>query len=285
MDMSDSVNTTRPRHTQIDDTQTRHTQVGHRKIGFIAAIREEITPLVRGWPSRDVVTDGYRFLLFETRNAETAMALVCSGIGAEHGRRAAEALIQEVHPTKIISVGYAGALTPTLKVADIVEARFVVNTADGSRTDTSSGQGTLVSSPVVAGRKEKQRLAETYGAIAVDMEGASAAVAAQAHGIDFAAIKAISDPLDFAMPPVQEFVSTRGQFRFVAFALHVMVRPWLWWRTIALARNSAKASRALCTAIAEYLRRENARDQMQPLSDLASELVSPSNQSLGGAPS
>jgi len=234
--------------------QTRLTQ-----IGFISAIREEIAPLVHEWKTRDVVVDGYRFRIFEKRDGETGTALVCSGIGAEHGRRATEVLIREVHPTKIISVGYAGALVPTLKVADVIEPRVVVNTVDGSRTDTGAGQGTLVSSPVVADRHEKRRLADAYDAVVVDMEGASAAIAAQAHGIEFAALKAISDPVDFAMPPVQKFVSTRGQFRFVAFTLHVMVRPWLWWRTVTLALNSAKASRALCRAITEYLRREGAQ--------------------------
>lgn len=238
MDMSDSATTNRTRHTQI---------------GFIAAIREEIAPLVRGWNAREVVLDGYRFRIFEKREGETGLALVCSGIGAEHGRRATEVLIQEVHPTKIISVGFAGALVPALKVADIVEPRLVVNGQDGSRTDVGSGQGTLVSSPVVADRNDKQRLARAYSAIAVDMEGASAALGAQAHEIEFAALKAISDPLEFAMPPVQKFVSTKGQFRFVSFAVHVLLRPWLWWRTIALARNSAKASHALCAAIESYL--------------------------------
>lgn len=241
MDMSDSATTNRKRHTQI---------------GFIAAIRGEIAPLVRRWKARDVVLDGYRFRIFEKQEGETGLALVCSGIGAEHGRRATEFLIQEVHPTKIISVGYAGALVPTLKVADIIEPRVVVNALDGSRTDVGSGQGTLVSSPVVAGHHDKLRLAQAYNAIAVDMEGASAALGAQAQEIEFAALKAISDTLDFAMPPVQKFVSTKGQFRFAAFALHVSLRPWLWWRTIALARNSAKASHALCAAIGSYLKEE-----------------------------
>jgi adenosylhomocysteine nucleosidase len=233
------------------------------RIGLVAAIKEEIAPFVRGWTAREIVTDGHRYRFFEKQDSEMRMGLVCSGIGAEHGRRATEALIQESRPSKIISVGYAGALGSTLKVADIVEPRTVVNSADGSRIDTGSGQGILISSMVVADRDAKHRLADTYGAIAVDMEGASAAAAAQAHGIEFVALKAISDPLDFAMPPVQKFVSARGQFRYAAFALHVMVRPWMWWRTIALARNSAKASQALCRAIEEYLSREGTRASIQ----------------------
>jgi adenosylhomocysteine nucleosidase len=249
----------------------------HAQIGFIAALKQEVAPLIHGWKKREIIADGHRFSFFENKDGEMGTALICSGIGAEHARRATEALIQEVQPKKIISVGYAGALVSGLNVADIVEPRVVVNAADGSRTDTGLGQGTLVSSTAVADRDEKGRLAVAYDAVAVDMEGASAALGAQAHGIEFAALKAISDPVDLAMPPVQKFVSASGQFRFVAFATHVMLRPWLWPRTIALARNSARASRALCAAIASYLERESvsARSCTSPMN--------PPKQSLGGA--
>ena len=89
------------------------------------------------------------------------------------------------------------------------------------------------------------------------MEAAAVAQGAQARGVEFAALKAISDAADFSMPPTEPFISSNGQFRSARFALHVAVRPWLWGRTIALARNSAKASRALCTAIEAYIRHES----------------------------
>jgi len=134
-----------------------------------------------------------------------------------------------------------------------VEPRVVVNAGDGSRADTGDGHGVLLSCAEVADCDQKRRLRSAYGAIAVDMEGASVAQAAQAHGIEFAALKSISDTADFAMPPVQRFVGTDGRFRKLAFGVHVAVRPWLWWRTIALARNSARASRTLCAAIESRL--------------------------------
>ena len=56
------------------------------------------------------------------------------------------------------------------------------------------------------------------------------------------------------MPPMEKFVGVDGSFASARFAFHVTVRPWLWRATIALARNSAKASQALCAAIEGYLR-------------------------------
>jgi adenosylhomocysteine nucleosidase len=241
MDMSDVIRNEPARRAQI---------------ALVSAIKEEIAPLVRGWKASVIWHDGRSYRFFENEDGEEGRVVaICSGIGAEHGRRATEAVIQQARPAKLISVGFAGALDLSLKVADIVEPRVVVNGADGSRTDTGSGNGTVVSALSVAGPDQKRRLASSYGAIAVDMEGASVAMGAQAHGLEFAALKAISDELDFAMPPVNEFVSAEGKFRHARFAVHVAVRPWLWGRTIALARNSARAARALRGAIDSYLKR------------------------------
>jgi adenosylhomocysteine nucleosidase len=182
--------------------------------------------------------------------------LICSGIGAQAARRATEAIIQATQPWRVISVGFAGALDPAAKVADVLEPRIVVNAADGSRVEMPSGKGTLVSYVAVADRDQKQRLANSYTAAAVDMEAASVAQGAQVHGVEFAALKAISDVFDFVMPPVEKFVASDGQFRSAGFAVHVAMRPWLWGRTVVLARNGARASRALCATIQSYLERE-----------------------------
>ncbi|MBZ5657035.1 MAG: phosphorylase [Acidobacteriia bacterium] len=222
------------------------------RIAIVAAMQREVAPLIRGWNVRTLEHSGREYRLFENGNA----VLICGGIGAEAARRATEAVIQEGRPGRVISVGFAGALDSTLRVADVFEPRTVINAADGARAETGSGQGTLVTYAAVASRDQKERLGNAYGAAAVDMEAAAVAQGAQARGVEFAALKAISDAADFSLPATERFVSGSGQFRTAKFALHVAVRPWLWGSTIALARNSSKASRALCAAILGYLERE-----------------------------
>jgi adenosylhomocysteine nucleosidase len=222
------------------------------RVAIIAAMEREVAPLIRGWKVRTLEQDGRRYRIFENGDA----AVICGGIGAEAARRATELLIQGTRPARVLSVGFAGALNAAMNVADVLEPRVVVNAADGVRTETGSGQGTLVSYAAVADRDQKQRLHKAYGAAAVDMEAGAVAQGAQARGVEFAALKAISDAADFSMPPTERFVSSDGQFCTARFAMHVTMRPWLWGRTIALARNSGKASRALRTAIEAYLRRE-----------------------------
>ncbi len=259
-------------------------------IAVIAAMEREVRPLIRSWKVgasvRTMEHGGRRYRLFE--NGE--VALVCGGIGAEAARRATEAVIREVNPARVISVGFAGALAGglngPLEVGQVLEPRTVINAADGVRTEVGSGEGVLVSSATVAGKEQKIRFSKAYGASAVDMEAAAVAQGARARGVEFGALKAISDAADFSLPALdcsmERFVASDGSFRSAKFACHVAVRPWMWWTTIALARNSAKASRALCDALASYLGREalTCRDGACPVTGDAASRVSTGNQML-----
>jgi len=119
-----------------------------------------------------------------------------------------------------------------------------------------------VSSATVADKEQKSRFSKAYGASAVDMEAAAVAQGAQARGVEFGALKAISDGADFSLPAIDRFVGDDGSFHSVKFAYHVALRPWLWASTISLARNSSKASHALCDALVRYLDRQNTDRQI-----------------------
>ena len=226
---------------------------GMSRIALIAALQREVAPLIRSWKVRTMEHGGRRYRLFEQGEA----TLVCGGIGAEAARRATEAVIQEVRPMRVLSVGFAGALDGSLQVGQVLEPRTVISSADGVRTEVGSGEGILVSSATVAGKEQKSRLGKAYGANAVDMEAAAVAQGARARGVEFGVLKAISDAADCDLPAMDNFVASDGSFHSVRFACHLALRPWLWGTTIALARNSSRASRALSVALAGYLGRAN----------------------------
>ena len=221
------------------------------RIALVAALEREVAPLVRTWKTRTREHCGRSYKFFEKGD----VALVCGGIGPEAARRATQAIIQEFQPAHIVSAGFAGALDPKLRVGAVLEPRTVIDAKDGSRTDTGSGEGTLVSFGSVAGRGQKEKLYKAYGAAAVDMEAAAVAQGALLRGVEFGALKAVSDEADFEMPAMGKFVGADGGFHAAKFALHVAVRPWLWAATIVLARNSSRASRALCGALDRHLSR------------------------------
>jgi adenosylhomocysteine nucleosidase len=233
------------------------------KVAMVAALEREVSPLVKGWNKVQREHDGRSFKFFESRQ----IVVVCGGIGAEAARRATEAVFALYQPTLILSVGFAGALDLTLKVGDIFAPSRVVDARDGSRTEMPAGQGLLVSAAGVAGAEQKAKLAESYRAQAVDMEAAAVARGAQARGVGFMAVKAISDESDFHMPAMDRLVGADGQFRTGRFAIVLVLRPWLWPRVIQLARNSAKASRALCTELERYIEKPDVSAQeLHPIS-------------------
>jgi hypothetical protein len=86
------------------------------------------------------------------------------------------------------------------------------------------------------------------------MEAAAVARGAQAHGITFVGLKAISDEADFEMPSMERFIASDGRFRTLPFVLFVAIRPCLWPRVVRLARNSDKAAGALCEWLEQYNR-------------------------------
>jgi adenosylhomocysteine nucleosidase len=222
------------------------------RIALVAAMEREIAPFVRGWNLSEREHDGRRFRFFENKD----VVLVCAGIGGESARRATEAVIGFYRPASVQSVGLAGALDPKLKVGMIFSPRWVVDVRDGSRADTAKGDGVLVSAGEIANVEQKTKFARAYGAQAVDMEAASVAKGAVAHGLPFSALKAISDESNFVMPPMNEFISHDGAFRTKSFVLFAAVRPWLWGKIIRLAMDSARAVRALCAELAKEIEME-----------------------------
>jgi adenosylhomocysteine nucleosidase len=224
------------------------------KITIIAAMERELTPLVHGWRKSTLSSGGKTFTLFEN----DSLVAIISGIGCKNAALAASAVVEKFHPSTLMSVGLAGALIRSLKVGSIFTPNVVVDASDSAEyrcaADSSriSG-GVLVSAAEIADAEAKKQLVQGFHALVVDMEAAGVARIAQEANIDFRCVKAISDEADFAMPPMGKFLTSDGNFQTGKFAAWAAVRPWQWFRVAALARNSSKATRALCGWLSENL--------------------------------
>ena len=213
---------------------------------IIAALPREVKHLVRGWKRHPLPGKVHAY-------TNDFAVVVCAGMGAARATLAVQAAMSLKAVTTLLSVGLAGACDPSLHVGDIVRAGIVVDTQSGERfTDTQFNQ-ILVSTPAIASVREKQRLHASYGAAAVDMEAATVARIAQAHGLAFHAIKAVSDDAAFELHEVARFATPDGQFREAAFAAHVALRPQLWSKLFQLAGNSSRAINALTIELKSQL--------------------------------
>jgi len=222
-------------------------------------MRMELAPLLRGKRAQQV--DGVE--LFEIESAVVAL----SGIGKKAARRAAEAVIRYAQPKLLVSAGIAGAVSPKLKVGDLGWAREVVDAGTGVRHRTRGGDWLVATVRTVGGLAEKRELSRQYGADMVDMEAAAVAEGASEHGLEFAAIKAISDEADFAMPPLARFVQESGRFAMGRFIAYVAIRPRLWMVVRKLRANTRVASVHLSAAVERLIREDSQsrREENVPL--------------------
>lgn len=228
------------------------------KIAIIAAMEREIAPLVRGW-QRGTLLSGERRLVFFERDSVVA---VVSGIGCSNAELAARALIAQSRPALLISVGLAGALIRSLKVASIFTPNVVVDAVDRAEYRCAADPnhlsgGVLVTAPEIAGTEAKRELVNRFHGLVVDMEAAGVARVAQQEQIGFRCVKAISDEADFIMPSMGKFLNPAGDFQSGKFALWAALRPWQWPRIAALARNSKRATHALCNRLRSDLASES----------------------------
>lgn len=211
-------------------------------IGIITAMPTEVWPLIRRWRRNTRLHDGRTYHFFESPEA----VVLPGGIGHDAGRRAAEATVSLYLPELLIATGLAGGLKPEWRLGRTMIAAEVIDSGSGQRFKTVQGQGVVISSRMIAGVAEKRRLAAAFPqADVVDMEGAAVAEIAEQHGLPFMAVKAVSDNLEFDLPPLNEFVAADGQFRAVQFTLWSALRPQWWPKIARLKRISDQGAVAL----------------------------------------
>ncbi len=179
--------------------------------GIIVALSEELSTLKtlpNGMWERGMRRGKFIFITDE-------IILMYSGAGAENARQAAELLVSK-GATQLMSWGCAAALSPDLKMGDLVLADSLLN-SDGLETAVNSTwhqhAKTVLGSTVVAYKgalfnsnklvstaEEKQAIYEKTGAIALDMESGAIAEVAQHYALPFLAIRAIADPASMDLP-------------------------------------------------------------------------------------
>ncbi len=224
-----------------------------KRVAIVVAMRSEVAPLLHGATASRI--DGVPVFVLEH-------ALVAvGGIGTAAAKHAAEVAVREAQPELLVSAGLAGALTPNLKVGDVVVAGTVVNAATGQSHVARGGTGKLVTAEAVHGIREKQQLAAVHQADAVEMEAAAVAEIAAKAGIEFAAVKAISDEYDFKMPPLARFVEPDGRFATGRFIAYLLLRPWWWPAVVRLSGNSRLAAVKLSSALQHLISEQWSSDQ------------------------
>lgn len=226
------------------------------EFGFVAALEREVHGLVHGWSKTEVQGTNGQQRIYRNDKA----VLICAGTGVARAYAAAKVLVEKCSPGMLVSIGFAGACVDELipgvgvmKPGAVLIPATVTEAATGKRYETACGYGHLVTVDCVAGKALKQSTAAQFGAQVVDMEAVGVAAAAAENGLEFAAIKAISDGVDEDLGFLTEFVRPGG-FQTGSFVAHIAVRPWLWQKVARLQVNSELAAKSLKSAVESCMR-------------------------------
>lgn len=195
-------------------------------IGIIGAMRIEVEALKESMKGVTVETvSGVEFIRGTLRGRDVVVAQC--GIGKVFAAICAQTMILQYKPTCIINTGVAGTLTPDLGILNLAISTAVVQhdmdtSAIGDPVGLISGinrvelpatktlcdklaeaatrmglkhkRGVIASGDLfVNDQKKKAWIAETFGAIACEMEGAAVGHVCYVNGVDFAILRAISD--------------------------------------------------------------------------------------------
>lgn len=183
-----------------------------------------------------------------------------SGANAKRAEAIARGFCHEA-AAAILSVGVSGGLDPALAPGDLIigeevigddgvryeSERFLIGAMREAMAAIGAKTGALFGADeVVASASRKRALFQNHEAVAVDMESHGAARAALGEGVPFAAIRAIADPADRALPPsALNAVAPDGSTRVLATLAAAARDPKQFPQLLKLGADSGAALKTL----------------------------------------
>jgi len=247
--------------------------VGHR-LALIFVLPEEARGLLKvGDWQRVASSASLATYLGSIEGVDTV--LVVSGIGRASAEAATREVIAEYQPEAIVSLGFAGGLTPggaegdlviaetlmpiegtTLTGKPVASASTLVQTAQHALEgkDIPSRFGLcLTTSHIAANPEDKALLGQAIRAFAVEMESYWIGQICRESNLPFLAVRAIIDTVDHQLPKyvVQYAHKVGGQSRWRQ-ALPALLRPWWIPGLLRLDKAAGRARNSLTAFVLAF---------------------------------
>lgn len=202
------------------NSENSGTNVGLERVdvGVVGATKRELVGILDKMGVPKATKGGDSLTFYAGSWLGLRIAAVETGVGAAQTRKGTEALIQAFRPIRVVSVGFATGLRPSLKSGALV-VPGLFRRANGSTLDWGAGgdgelsadgsaspfgrwsSGTLqsVARPVVE-PSEKRKLGEETGAAICDRGTWPAAEVCAASDVPFLPLRVVFDACDEAAP-------------------------------------------------------------------------------------
>ncbi|MFQ5483292.1 MAG: hypothetical protein ACE5ER_11105 [Nitrospinaceae bacterium] len=212
-----------------------------------------------------------------------SLLLARTGIGGRRARRALQQIMDRFELVLAVSMGYAGATDPDLRVGDLVLADRVLQKSLPRTTGVSPAaagdarvldsalinQAMILSCPpgpvlhrgglltvdrVVTQPREKRELGAACSVSAIDMETFDLVTSAQEGGVPILSVRAISDAADQELADLTHLVRENGEVNPLKAGWHVLTHPHDIKQALHLREQTRLATRNLTEFLAQYLR-------------------------------
>jgi adenosylhomocysteine nucleosidase len=166
------------------------------RVGVLAPMKSELRPVVKAFALKPERIDGVAVHTGTIGNAD--VVATTTGIGTALAVAATERLLALGPFDRVMVVGIAGGVGPSVAVGDVVIPEIVIDGTTGPEyrpapLDAPPPRGTIVTSDdfIIDSARLDQLIAQ--GVVAVDMETGSCAATCAAHGVPWSTVRAISD--------------------------------------------------------------------------------------------
>ena len=214
------------------------------KIAIMGAMPEEVAPILErleNYKTTEYAGNKY----YEATYNGIELVIAYSKIGKVFSALTASTMIEHFGATKLLFSGVAGAVSPELKVGDLIVAtklsqhdlditvfghpfgyvpegsvfveadKYLIEISKlvAKEMGKSVVEGIIATGDqFIANQEKKNWIGSTFGADALEMEGGSVAVVCNALGVDFFILRAISDAADMdASFSFDEFLETSAK--------------------------------------------------------------------------
>ena len=201
-------------------------------------------------------------LTAEAKIAQRRFSMIETGGGTSAGAEAAARRLIDRGARGLISFGLAGGVDPALRPGTVIVPEAVLTHAGAVPVSAelarclaqTSSHRLLGGDRVVASASQKQTLWLTSGCSAVDLESGPVALAAVAHRLPFAVLRAICDPAERDLPPAAlSALNDRGAIGLMRVIASVIAHPGQIPPLLSLARDATAARQALIGRLATQL--------------------------------
>jgi nucleoside phosphorylase len=231
---------------------------GGRRVAVLAPMRMELAPLVRPLGLRRVGARRERGYAGALGGLEIVAAV--TGIGTGAAARAAERALDAGAVERVLVVGIAGGIGPSVAVGDLVAPERVIDLATGAEhrptpLGVASPRGALATSDrLLADPAEAAALARR-GVVAIDMETAAVAAVCARRGVPWSVVRAISDRADDGSTDeaVLGLAGPDGGGGAFAVARFLLTRPWRVPQLVRLGRDARRAAQTAAAAAVQAL--------------------------------